>query len=79
MHVSDTDCLISVCPSLRHPDKSSRPQFLEVGEVLSLPEHELLSIPEEEGRVHPQATLLGAPLEAGKQLYLELQKSYIQQ
>ena len=61
----------------RHPDASGRPQFAQLLQVLSRPEHELLSIPEEEGRVHPQATLLGAPLEAGKQLYLELQNTYI--
>jgi len=46
-------------------------------QVLSRPEHELLFVPEEVGRDHPQATLLGAPLEAGKQLYLELQNVFV--
>ena len=37
---------------------------------------DLLSWSEEDMRVHPQAAVLGAPLEAGKDLYPELQGTY---
>jgi len=38
---------------------------------------DLLSWTEEDTRVHPQAAVLGAPLEAGKHLYPELQETYM--
>ena len=59
---------------LRNSDKSARPQFRETVESLSRPEDELIFIPEE---VKGQAALLGAPLEAGRNLYTELQNTYI--
>ena len=61
----------------RHPEKSSRPQFTEVVETLSLPEYEVLSFPEEEVKVHPQASVLGGPLEAGRDLYKDQQNAYM--
>jgi len=45
-------------------------------QALCQPEIELLSWSEEDMRLHPQAAVLGAPLEAGKDLYPELQKMY---
>ena len=60
----------------RHPDKSSRPSFTEVVEALSEPEIDLLCWSEEDTAVHPQAAVLGAPLEAGVNLYPELQGTY---
>jgi len=38
---------------------------------------ELLGWSEEDKKVHLQAAVLGAPLESGKDLYLELQEMYI--
>ena len=61
----------------RNPEKSSRPQFNEMVETLSLPEHDILSIPEEVVKIHPQAILLGGPLEAGRDLYKDLQNTYL--
>jgi len=61
----------------RHPDTESRPTFSELHEALSQPEAELLGWSEEDKKVHPQAAVLGAPLESGKDLYLELQEMYI--
>ena len=60
----------------RHPQASSRPNFSQLLQAFCQPEIELLSWSEEDVRVHPQAAVLGAPLEAGKQLYPELQRMY---
>ncbi len=60
----------------RHPDKSSRPSFTEVLEALSEPETDLLCWSVEDTAVQPQAAVLGAPLEAGVDLYPELQRTY---
>ena len=37
----------------------------------------VLQVPEEAASTHPQAAILGAPLEAGENMYIELQKSYL--
>jgi len=46
-------------------------------QALSSPVTDLLSWTEEDTRIHPQAAVLGAPLEAGKDLYPKLQETYI--
>ena len=61
----------------RNADKSSRPDFTEVVQALSSPVTDLLSWSEEDLKVHPQAAVLGAPLEAGKDLHPELQGTYM--
>ena len=61
----------------RHPDPVARPTFSELYQALSQPESELLGWSEEDMRVHSQAAVLGAPLEAGKDLYRELQERHI--
>ncbi len=66
------------CILFRHPDTSSRPSFTEVLEALSEPETDLLRWSAEDTAVHPQAAVLGAPLEAGVDLYPELQETYSQ-
>ena len=65
-------------PSLlyRHPEKSSRPSFLTLCDDLN--DESLLQLRNEENDCHPQANLLGGPLEAGKFLYADLQKKYQQ-
>ena len=60
----------------RNVDKPSRPDFAELLHTLSSPVTDLLSWSEEDMRVHPQAAVLGALLEAGKDLYPELQGTY---
>ena len=60
----------------RHPQASSRPTFSQLLQALCQPEIELLSWSEEDMKVHPQAAVLGVPLEAGKDLYPELQQMY---
>ena len=66
-----------VTSHFRHPDPVARPTFSELCQALSQPESELLGWSEEDMRVHPQAAVLGAPLEAGKHLYHELQEIHI--
>ena len=61
----------------RHPDTASRPTFSELCQSLSQSESELLGWSEEDMSIHPQAAVLGAPLEAGKDLYRELQEMHI--
>ena len=61
----------------RHPDPASRPTFSELYQALSQPDSKLLGWSEADMRVHPQAAVLGAPLEAGKDLYRELQEMHI--
>jgi len=60
----------------RHPEASSRPTFYQLLQALSFSEAELLVWSEEDMRVHPQAAVLGASLEAGRDLYPELQETY---
>ena len=64
------------CIFIRNTDKSSWPDFAELVRVLSFPVTDLLSWSEEDVRVHPRAAVLGAPLEASKDLYPELQEIY---
>ena len=61
----------------RHPDTASRPTFSELYQALSQPDSELLGWSEADMRVHSQAAVLGAPLEAGKDLHRELQEIHI--
>ena len=65
------------CMFTRNTDKPSRPDFAELVRALSSSVTDLLSWSEEDMRVHPQAAVLGAPLEAGKDLYPELQGAYM--
>ena len=62
----------------RNPDKNSRPTFSAIVEVLNKPEEVLLHWSEEDRMVHPQASVLGAPLDAASKLYLQLQRQYLQ-
>lgn len=40
-------------------------------------EHKVLSIPMEDASTNPQACLLGAPIEEGEKMYIELQGTYL--
>ena len=60
-----------------HPSKSERPSFVSVHQTLSLSDTKLFKwLPEDRGS-HSQATVLGAPLECGQDLYQDLQKKYV--
>ena len=55
----------------------SRPMFRDILESMLKDDKELLSIPKEDASISPQATQLGAPLEASKLMYLPLQHVYL--
>lgn len=60
-----------------HPERMSRPQFKEISNILKRPVVELFAWAEGDLRSHPQCSVIGAPIEAGKDLYHDLQKTYI--
>ena len=65
----------------RNPEKSSRPTFYHLHDELSKNprSNKLLDMTDERStELHPQSGVLGAPLEAGKNLYPALQSAYIQ-
>ena len=66
---------ITLCP--RHPDAHSRLHFRAIHLSLSQSEDEVLKIPTDALQTHPQAGVLGAPLEAGQDMYADLQKTYL--
>ena len=55
----------------RHPNAAERPPFSQLLQTLSLSEYDLLHIPED-----TQASVLGAPLETGADVYTDLQNAY---
>ena len=61
----------------RNPIARERPTFDEIALLLNQSEQVVLEIPNEALSSHPQAGQLGAPLEAGENMYLELQHTYV--
>ena len=66
-------CCVLCC---RHPDSHSRPSFPSLCQTLAEEAGSLLELIEPNDQDPSQASLLGAPLQAGSELYLELQKTY---
>eukprot|EP00731_Ephydatia_muelleri_P018689 Em0011g729a len=60
-----------------NPDASSRPYFSDIHMSLSQNHSFVCHIPNEALITHPQAGVLGAPLETGKNMYLDIQNTYI--
>ena len=71
-----TYCSIQYQSIARNPEAHNRPGFKDVYTLLSSHESDVLVVPNEALLSHPQAGHLGAPLEAGEGLYLDLQKIY---
>ena len=67
---------VVVCIMCRHPDKHCRPTFPSLCQSLAEEAGSLLQLIEGDDQGHPQASLLGAPLEAGALLYPDLQNTY---
>ena len=61
----------------RDPVAGNRPRFREFTIVLTGNPHDVLSIPQEALDVHKLAGVLGSPLEAGKNMYSDLQNKYM--
>ena len=60
----------------RHPKTSERPTFATLVFKLSQPDCKVLYFLASDEGIHRQASVLGAPLEAGQNLYLDLQNMY---
>ena len=60
----------------RHPTNNGRPDAAMIAQWLSRPDPQLLRWSEEDRALHPEASLLGAELEAAVELYKELQETY---
>ena len=73
--------LITTLIFLRQPESSDRPTFPQLVELLSRADFELFGWEEEDLRNSDpmQVKTIGAPLETAKNLYPDLQKSYITQ
>eukprot|EP00731_Ephydatia_muelleri_P014959 Em0008g679a len=61
-----------------NPATHSRPLFGDIYQSLCQSEELVLAIPCDVHLIHPNAGMVGASLEAGENLYIELQKSYLQ-
>ena len=61
----------------RHPESSSRPDFVSVVQQLSLPDTKLLKWSEEDKATDPEAATLGVGNDKALNLYTDLQKQYI--
>ena len=61
----------------RNPEPESRPTFPDIQTVLQRPDFKLLTWTAEDVAAYTEeARTLGAPLEAGEELYTEIQKTY---
>ena len=70
--------LFTISP--RHPTAALRPTFPQLlRELTGSHEGTLLGWAKADAETHPQARVLGAPLKAGKDLYLELQNAYLKE
>eukprot|EP00731_Ephydatia_muelleri_P015150 Em0008g870a len=59
-----------------NPETCSRPMFRDIYLSLYQSTEFVLQVPNDARLTHPQAGILGAPLEAGEKMYIDLQKSY---
>ena len=64
------------CIVHRHPNSERRPDFPSLLSSLCRDPKVLLNWTDKDKETHPRASSLGALLEAGQDLYLELQQSY---
>ena len=61
----------------RNPDKAQRPSFEYLVKSLGAPAENILTWSQNVTQTCPEALILGAPLEHGQKLYLDLQNAYI--
>ena len=57
--------------------RMSRPKFRDILDTLKRPVVELFVWTKEDLKSHQQCSVIGAPIDAGKELYLDLQNMYI--
>ena len=68
---------ISFLLTCRNPVARERPSFHDIMLLLDQNKPVVLEIPQEDLASHPKAGELGASLEAGKNMYSELQHTYL--
>ena len=62
----------------RNPEPESRPTFPDILTVLQRPDFKLLTWTAEDVVAYTEeARTLGAPLEAGEELYTDIQRTYV--
>ena len=61
----------------RNPEASLRPGFRDLLFALLDNEEAVLTIPDDALETHAQAGVLGAPLEAGMNMYYAMQQAYV--
>lgn len=61
----------------RNPNTSSRIEFRDILIQMMASEEQLLEIPEDALISHELAGVLGAPVEAGQNMYIDLQQTYM--
>ena len=75
--LSSTLGIIVYTPSYRHPNPKFRPQFGQIAKVLTTNGNYLLGWSEEDKQTAGKDALkLGAPLECGHKLFINLQQTY---
>ena len=63
----------------RNPESESRPTFPDIQTVIQRPDFKLLTWTAEDVAAYTEeARTLGAPLEAGKELYTDIHNTYVQ-
>ena len=65
------------CSFLRNPNTKERPTFNDIMLLLLQNDKTLLTIPEDALSTHPQAGILGATLKAREQIYMNIQRKYM--
>ena len=67
-----------MCFSARHPDSNERPTFGDIMQELQKSDFHIVKWSEEDIKTYSQKTrTLGAPLQLGKELYTDLQATYL--
>ena len=63
---------------LRHPEAASRPTFFDTLMALQRPDYQLLKWTlEDEAAYSEEARTIGSPIEAGQELYADMQHVYM--
>ena len=68
---------MNVISSFRHPETSKRPSFANIVSRLSQSDDSLMKLSHIDKDTNSQAIVLGANIEAGQHLFIDLQHAYL--
>ena len=72
--------IFCVLTHFRKPESARRPKFSQLVEMLSRADFELFTWEEDDTKTSdPRVKVIGAPLDVARNLYQELQRSYVKQ